>query len=245
VADLAVGITESLDVQLQPSGEELRAYCQDVVQRSLAQGLRGGEERRNAVRQLLRSGGYKPSGRNKPAQEYLLRTITEESSLPNILNAVDLINAVSLDCGLPISLIALNRGDNHGSGAAAPQQEPAPVGPSCASDTQQASSWLTRLTLRYGRSGECYTFNRTGQDLNVHGLICLCGGAAEVPLGTPVKDSLLAKVVEQDRHVVACIYAPRSVVSGDELHAWSRRLGEGLVQWCGASAFDSRIVPDR
>jgi len=63
---------------------------------------------RTAVRKLLRHGGYKPSGRGKPASEYL-RAASTENTLGSINLAVDLCNAVSLHSGLPISVIDLDR----------------------------------------------------------------------------------------------------------------------------------------
>ena len=63
---------------------------------------------RSAVRDLLRHGGYKPTGRGKPASEYLIRA-AEGGSLAAINAAVDACNAVSLHTGLPISVIDLDR----------------------------------------------------------------------------------------------------------------------------------------
>lgn len=63
---------------------------------------------RKAVRELLRHGGFKPSGRNKPASEFLLRAATE-GSLTSINLAVDLCNVTSLHSGLPISVVDLDR----------------------------------------------------------------------------------------------------------------------------------------
>ena len=64
------------------------------------------EELRSAVRDLLRHGGYKPTGRGKPSSEYLVRAATE-GGLPRINLAVDACNAVSLHSGLPISVVDL------------------------------------------------------------------------------------------------------------------------------------------
>jgi DNA/RNA-binding domain of Phe-tRNA-synthetase-like protein len=66
------------------------------------------EETRAAVRDLLRWGGYKPTGRGKPASEYLVRAATEHT-LGSINAAVDACNVVSLHSGLPISLVDLDR----------------------------------------------------------------------------------------------------------------------------------------
>jgi DNA/RNA-binding domain of Phe-tRNA-synthetase-like protein len=64
------------------------------------------EEVRGAVRDLLRWGGYKPTGRGKPASEYLVRAVGE-GALGSINLAVDACNAVSLHSGLPISVVDL------------------------------------------------------------------------------------------------------------------------------------------
>ena len=66
------------------------------------------EELRAAVRDLLRHGGHKPTGRGKPSCEYLVRA-AGEGGLPRINTAVDTCNAVSLHSGLPISVVDLDR----------------------------------------------------------------------------------------------------------------------------------------
>jgi len=63
---------------------------------------------RAAVRDLLRHGGYKPTGRGKPACEYLVRA-AGEGLLGSINLAVDACNVVSLHSGLPISVVDLDR----------------------------------------------------------------------------------------------------------------------------------------
>jgi DNA/RNA-binding domain of Phe-tRNA-synthetase-like protein len=65
-------------------------------------------ETREAVRRLLRYGGFKPSGRSKPASEYLLRAVGE-GVLGSINAAVDVCNIVSLHSGLPISVVDLTK----------------------------------------------------------------------------------------------------------------------------------------
>jgi DNA/RNA-binding domain of Phe-tRNA-synthetase-like protein len=63
---------------------------------------------RTAVRDMLRQGGYKPTGRGKPASEYLVRA-AGEGHLSSINLAVDACNAASLHSGLPISVVDLDR----------------------------------------------------------------------------------------------------------------------------------------
>lgn len=70
--------------------------------------LRSDDKLRGELRDLLRHGGYKPTGRGKPASEYLIKAATE-GGLSSINVAVDVCNAVSLHSGLPISVIDLDR----------------------------------------------------------------------------------------------------------------------------------------
>src|SRR5947199_7211867 len=63
---------------------------------------------RETVRQLLRHGGFKPTGRSKPASEYLVKAVGE-GRLASINAAVDACNVASLHSGLPISVVDMDR----------------------------------------------------------------------------------------------------------------------------------------
>lgn len=69
--------------------------------------LKSDDAVRGAVRDLLRHGGYKPTGRGKPASEYLVRAVGE-GALASINVAVDACNVASLHSGLPISVVDLD-----------------------------------------------------------------------------------------------------------------------------------------
>jgi DNA/RNA-binding domain of Phe-tRNA-synthetase-like protein len=211
---LTVALVEAVGVRIEAASAELRELCDRVAQAAAQDGLTGGDARRQAIRSLLRSGGFKPSGRNKPAQEYLLRTATDEGKLPSISNAVDLINLVSLQSGLPISLVSLDR-----------------LG--------------VQLSLRVGIPGERFVFNRTGQELDVEGLLCICtaGLGGSQPVGSPVKDAMQAKVTDEDRHLLACIYASSDAVLPEELRRWGEDLAQGFRRFCGAVQAEAAILP--
>ena len=70
--------------------------------------MQSSDEIRNAAGDLLRLGGFKPTGRNKPASEYLIKA-AGQGALSSINVAVDACNAVSLHSGLPISVVDLDR----------------------------------------------------------------------------------------------------------------------------------------
>lgn len=81
-------------------GAALRLDFAAPVQRS--------DELRTQVRDLLRHGGYKPTGRGKPASEYLVQA-AERGTLGSINFAVDACNVASLHSGLPISVVDIDR----------------------------------------------------------------------------------------------------------------------------------------
>lgn len=90
-------------VIVEPSSEILRARLAQLVDERKTQEFPP-PHIKESVRNLLKSGGFKPSGRNKPASEYLAQA-AREGRFPVINNLVDINNFVSLSSGLPISLL--------------------------------------------------------------------------------------------------------------------------------------------
>jgi DNA/RNA-binding domain of Phe-tRNA-synthetase-like protein len=65
------------------------------------------ERVRATMRDVLRVGGYKPTGRGKPASELLL-AMAQKEGLPRIGNLVEINNISSLESGFPISIFDLD-----------------------------------------------------------------------------------------------------------------------------------------
>ncbi len=80
----------------------------DYLQAQIQPPMTSDDHVRKAVRDLLRYSGYKPTGRGKPASEYLAKARAEER-LGCVNAVVDTCNAVSLHSGLPISVIDLHK----------------------------------------------------------------------------------------------------------------------------------------
>lgn len=106
---VAVGWVAALVPTVAPSPRELV----DMVRRSAARSAASAEDpalvsRKRAVRAMLRYGSYRPSGRAKPASEYLLNAALKDA-FPFINALVDINNLVSLEFMLPMSLVDLDR----------------------------------------------------------------------------------------------------------------------------------------
>jgi len=151
---------------------------------------------KTAVRDLLRHGGFKPSGRSKPASEYLTAAVTE-GRFPRINAGVDACNVVSLHSGLPISLVDLDRVD-------------------CL-DTSGA------LAIRIAPPATSYVFNPSGQTIDASGLVCLYD--AQGPTGTPVKDAQRTKTHDETRATITIVWGTRALPDRTrQTAAWYREL---------------------
>lgn len=180
------------------------------------------EHRRQAARDMLRNGVYKPTGRGKPASEYLLRAASsEQRSFPRINGPVDVCNYLSLKTVLPISLW------DH--------------------DRAAASAYRFRL----GHPDEAYVFNAGGQQIALQDLVVGCAQTNAdkrgTPIVNPVKDSMATKTTVETTHVVASIYAPQDVVQVDELRTWCAEFAGWLAE-CGEdvqTAYDVALPQSR
>lgn len=201
---LRLGWLRVNEVREWNASDSLQSWCRDLSERASQPAHLAEQERlREGVRALLRRGGYKPSGRNKPAQEYLQRCLREGTGLPVIFPAVDVLNATSVWIGLPISMLGLRY-------------------------------FPDGLQVRLGLPGESFVFNAAGQTLEVEGLIVACGGEqADIPLGSPVKDSMAGKIEASDRDLICLIYAPADAVSEEAMREMSEELGKNLEKWTG------------
>jgi DNA/RNA-binding domain of Phe-tRNA-synthetase-like protein len=92
----------------RPLGEiETPSWLADWLALDASAPVSRSEELRAAIRDLLRKGGYKPTGRGKPSSEYLLRE-AGEGALPRINLVVDACNVASVASGFPISVVDLD-----------------------------------------------------------------------------------------------------------------------------------------
>ncbi len=133
------------------------------------------------VRTMLRHGAYKPSGRGKPASEYLLNAAIR-GEFPIVNGPVDANNAVSLASGLPGSIFDADLSGRrlllrHG---------------------------LAGESYVFNPSGQSIDL----EDLLV---VCREADEGWEPCGNPVKDSMATKVRAESRDVVGILYAPHSL----------------------------------
>jgi len=135
-------------------------------------------EVRQRVRKMLRHGKYKPSGRSKPASEFLLRAALSES-FPIVNGPVDVNNAISLESGFPGSIFDAALSGRH----------------------LLIRRGLPDEEYVFNPSGQMIDL----QDLL---LVCRKTNAGWEPCGNPVKDAMTTKISADTVGVIAVLYAP-------------------------------------
>ena len=180
LTSLLIGAVEFTNVSVQASPLALRAWSDEVSMKAVAEAeLPASEELRQQVRQMLRYGKFKASGRSKPAQEYLLRCAVQDKSLPNINAPVDILNTVSLACGLPISLLSIRKSSSK-------------------LHVRRGQSGEAYIFNAAGQELDV-------EDLIV---VCDQNQNPGRPIGSPIKDSMAGKIEKSDDHQIAIIYGP-------------------------------------
>src|SRR3954469_9999250 len=87
-------------VAVGPTPGELAARIDGLVARRATDAEFPPAHVKEGVRAMLRCGGFKAPGRNKPSSEYLAQA-AREGRFPRINNLVDINNLLSLESGLP------------------------------------------------------------------------------------------------------------------------------------------------
>lgn len=210
---LGAVIADQIEAQVYPPAfdQELRSLLKERGQELAPEE----EALRVAVRDMLRNGRYKPTGRGKPASEYLIRRAREadeasvpQDAFPRISGPVDCCNFISLRYLLPISLWDLDRAESN------------------------------HFIFRLGVPGESYVFNDAGQLIELTDLIVGCrsdrsDGEGE-PIVNPVKDSLTTKATADTSRVACVIYAPAEASETGRLQEACEDFA-ALLAGCGSS----------
>lgn len=163
------------------------------------------------VRDMVRHGRYHPSGRSKPASEFLLKAAVD-GAFPAICGPVNINNAISLQSGLPISVFDADL-----------------TGP------ELLLRWgYPGESYVFNRAGQSIDL----QDLIV---VCRRDGRGGwEPCGNPVKDSMATKVNERTTNVLAVIYAPNDY-EPEELEKWCAMFADLLKSECHAESTGFRV----
>ncbi len=106
---LRIGFLEAFNINVRPSTEKYQQTITKDIEEMLKPGYAYPDNMQKGVRSLLKTFGFHPSGRSRPASEYLFKDLTNRGSFNYINNIVDINNHISLKYKLPISVFDLDK----------------------------------------------------------------------------------------------------------------------------------------
>ena len=217
---LAISLFERPNAPAAPGSREvvadsLNALVEAVAARRRRDLVPEEENVRLAARDMLRHGQFKPTGRSKPASEYLLGLAQRGEPLPRVMPAVDVANCLSLTWLVPISIW----------------------------DPRRVAGEM--IVFRAGLPGESYVFNSAGHAIDVEDLVCGCAAADGLssPIVNPVRDSMATKLTADSSEAAMAIYIPRSATSR-EYAGEALREAEQLLPTCAGMVIRGTAVLD-
>lgn len=202
--DLAFGVVFARGLSVGESDEALAAELSRWVEARRQPLDDETDTRRKAARDILRNGVYKPTGRGKPASEYLLRAAAGED-FPRISGPVDANNLVSLRYMVPISVC----------------------------DVALAQSERFELRLGAEDERYVFNATGQVLELRDLVCGCAVSGDESTPVITPIKDSMATKLRPESRDVLGVIYFPL-VAGGEAVATEATGAFARWLACCGA-----------
>ena len=209
---LRVGLVEAEGVVVSPSRPEYIAeICQDIrrmtdLEYHLPDSVQKG------VRSLLKAYGFHPSGRNRPASEFLIKDLQMRGEFRAINNVVDINNHLSLVSHLPMSVLDLERTGRH----------------LCLRVGMEGESYL------FNREGQELALKKL--------LVVAGAEQDSPPFGSPVKDSQASKVFETTRNVIGVVYTSKNITPVEELEGLLMRFADLLQREASATTTAIQVL---
>lgn len=210
---LMLGVLEVEGGAVRPASDSLRKVADALAEKVVAGSFEIQEDKRRAIRQLLKIGGFSPSGRNRPAQELLVKDLKERGAFNYINNVVDVNNVVSLESMLPISIFdtAKLKGDV------------------IVRIARESEGYV------FNQSGQYMDLKRC--------IVCCHGGGDGQCIGSPVKDSMETKIFEGASGFLAVIYCSTEAYNRDDLFEMTGKMASLLCQETSGNLVYSATIP--
>jgi DNA/RNA-binding domain of Phe-tRNA-synthetase-like protein len=164
------------------------------------------------IRSLLKTFGFHPSGRSRPASEFLFKDLQNRGSFNFINNVVDINNHFSLLSHLPISTFDLDKSGYD----------------LCLRVGFDDESYV------FNREGQLLSLKKL--------LVVARQGADLAAVGSPVKDSQATKVFEESTNIAVVIYSSGNITSEEDLQRMLDRYMLLLKKETGARELESAIL---
>lgn len=211
-SSLRIGLVEARDVTVKPSSESYQARIAREVEPFLSSDFIYPDHMQKGIRSLLKTFGFHPSGRSRPASEFLFKDLQNRGGFNFINNVVDINNHISLCSHLPISVL-----DTDKSGCEL-----------CLRVGFDDESYV------FNREGHELALKKL--------LVIARQGGDHAAIGSPVKDSQATKVFAETKNIVFVVYTSSNITSEEELHTMLNGIGQLLKAEAGASSVTSQVL---
>lgn len=175
--NLRLGIVEASGIKVKPSSEKYLNQISKDIAPQLKEDFIYPDQMQKGIRGLLKAYGFHPSGRNRPASEFLFKDLINRREFNAINNVVDINNHLSLKYHLPISVLDLDK---------------------------TGSSLCVRIGLEneeyvFNREGQVLSLKKL--------LLVARHGEDRSAVGSPIKDSQATKVFAETQKVIVFVYS--------------------------------------
>ncbi len=220
-AEIRLGVIHAQNILTSSNHGDFESRLEQLLVRRQAELDPTEDEWRKSVRDMLRHGRFKPTGRGKPASEYLLGA-ARKGFFPRINSVVDICNYISLSYLLPVSVW----------------------------DAELAGVNQFLIRLGTAEESYIFNQGGQYIDLDglVVGCAIENSGVTDsdgTPIVSPVKDSHATKTHDDSANIAAIIYAPRnSGPAPDEILSNATHEFEQLISRCGTGVMASSGILD-
>jgi DNA/RNA-binding domain of Phe-tRNA-synthetase-like protein len=211
-SSLRVGLIEARNIKVKPSSPDYRNQIASDMRKYLSPDFIYPDHMQKGVRSLLKTFGFHPSGRSRPASEYLFKDLQNRGEFNFINNVVDINNHLSLLSHLPISTFDLAR----------------------AGYDLCLRIGLDDETYIFNREGQTLSLKKL--------LVVAKQGEDRAAIGSPVKDSQATKITDETRDIAVIIYCPANITTEEELQRLLERYMLLLKKETGSDELESVII---
>jgi len=211
-ASLRIGLIEARGITVRPSSPEYRERINNDTRKFTSPDSIYPDHMQKGIRSLLKTFGFHPSGRSRPASEFLFKDLQNRGSFNFINNVVDINNHLSLVSHLPISTFDLDKSGYD----------------LCLRVGFDDESYI------FNREGQNLSLKKL--------LVVARHGGDNAAIGSPVKDSQATKVFEETANIAVIIYSSGNITSEEDMQQLLERYMLLLKKETGAEELESAIL---
>ncbi len=211
-SQLRIGLIEASNVSVGLTDAYYKASVEQEIAHILKDDFQYPDHIRKGIRSLLKTFGFHPSGRSRPASEFLVKDLINRKQFNSINNIVDINNHLSLKSHLPISVL-----DQDKTGIEL-----------CIRTGLPDENYI------FNREGQLLTLRNL--------ILVADQNPLKGAYGSPVKDSQATKIFEDAKNVVGFVYTSANITPVDELELLLEEFSDLLIKQGKAEKVEYSIM---